>query len=94
MKALTLQGVDGVVWRTEETPDNAKAFSQQKDTKYPQVSVVCQMELSSHLIIASAFDDHAVNEMILAEKLIDSTPDNSLTLFYRGLYSLGLRYQW
>jgi hypothetical protein len=91
---LTLLGVDGVVWRTEDTPDNAEAFSRQKDTQYPQVRMVCQMELSSHLITASAFDDYAVNEMILAEKLIDSTPDHSLTLFDRGFYSLGLLYQW
>ena len=91
---LTLLGVDGVVWRTEDTPANAEAFSRQKDTQYPQVRMVCQMELSSHLITASAFDDYAVNEMILAEKLIDSTPDHSLTLFDRGFYSLGLLYQW
>lgn len=91
---LTLLGVDGVVWRAEDTPDNAEAFSRQKDTQYPQVRMVCQMELSSHLITASAFDDYAVNEMILAEKLIDSTPDHSLTLFDRGFYSLGLLYQW
>ena len=91
---LTLLGVDGVVWRTEDTPDNAEAFSRQKDTQYPQVRMVCQMELSSHLITASAFDDYAVNEMILAEKLIDSTPDHSLTLFDRGFYSLGLLHQW
>jgi len=91
---LTLMGVDGVVWRTEDTPDNAAAFFRQKDTQYPQVRMVCQMELSSHLITASAFDDYSVNEMILAEKLIDSTPDNSLTLFDRGFYSLGLLHQW
>ncbi|MBL4816124.1 MAG: IS4 family transposase [Shewanella sp.] len=91
---LMLLGVDGVVWRTEDTPDNAEAFSRQKDTQYPQVRMVCQMELSSHLITASAFDDYAVNEMILAEKLIDSTPDHSLTLFDRGFYSLGLLHQW
>lgn len=91
---LMLLGVDGVVWRTEDTPDNAEVFTTPKNTQYPQVRMVCQMELSSHLITASAFDDYAVNEMILAEKLIDSTPDNSLTLFDRGFYSLGLLYQW
>ena len=80
------------MWRAEDTPDNAEAFSRQKETLYPQVSMVCQMELSSHLITASAFDDCAVNEMFLAEKLIDSTPDHSLTLFDRGFYSLGLLY--
>lgn len=91
---LTLLGVDGVVWRTPDSPENADAFSRQKDTQYPQVRMVCQMELSSHLITGSACDDYAVNEMMLAEKLIETTPDNSLTLFDRGFYSLGLLHQW
>ncbi|MDN3653981.1 IS4 family transposase, partial [Thalassotalea ponticola] len=47
-----------------------------------------------HLITGSAFDDYTVNEMVLAEKLIESTPDNSLTLFDRGFYSLGLLHKW
>lgn len=91
---LTLLGVDGVVWRLPESPENNESFSRQKDTQYPQVRMVCQMELSSHLITASAFDDYAVNEMTLAEQLIESTPDNSLTLFDRGFYSLGLLHKW
>lgn len=52
------------------------------------------MELSSHLIINSAFDDYNVNEMKLAEQLVDTTPDNSLTLFDKGFYSLGLLHKW
>ena len=32
--------------------------------------------------------------MILAEQLIDTTSDNSLTLFDKGFYSLGLLHQW
>ncbi|RHW74542.1 IS4 family transposase [Colwellia sp. RSH04] len=91
---LTLLGVDGVVWRTDDSEENNKAFTKPKNTQYPQVRMVCQMELSSHLISASAFDDYNVNEMVLAEKLIESTPDNSLTLFDRGFYSLGLLHKW
>lgn len=91
---LTLLGVDGVVWRTPDSPQNNDAFSRQKDTQYPQVRMVCQMELSSHLITGSAFDDYAVNEMVLAEKLIETTPDHSLTMFDKGFYSLGLLHQW
>lgn len=91
---LTLLGVDGVTWRTEDTAENNKAFSKPSSTQYPQVRMVCQMELSSHLITGSAFDDYNVNEMVLAEQLIDTTPDNSLTLFDRGFYSLGLLHKW
>ncbi len=56
--------------------------------------MVCQMELSSHLITGSAFGCYTVNEMKLAEQLIDTTPDNSLTLFDKGFYSLGLLQAW
>lgn len=96
---LTLLGVDGVLWRTEDSKDNAQAFAKPtqrdgKETQYPQVRMVCQMELSSHLITGSAFDCYTVTEMKLAEKLIENTPDNSLTLFDKGFYSLGLLQKW
>ncbi len=95
---LRLLGVDGVVWRTPETPENDAAFTRTRnkagEASYPQVRMVCQMELTSHLLTASAFDSVAENEMSLAAKLIDSTPDHSLTLFDKGFYSLGLLHQW
>ena len=96
---LTLLGVDGVVWRTEDTNENNSVFMKPTshgglETQYPQVRMVCQMELSSHLITGSAFDSYAVNEMVLAEQLIETTPDNSLTMFDRGFYSLGLLHKW
>ncbi|EEZ39732.1 IS4 family transposase [Photobacterium damselae] len=87
---LTLLSVDGVVWRTPDNQENEEAFSRQKGTQYPQVRMVCQMELSSHLITASAFDNYNTNEMVLAEKLIETTPDHSVTMFDKGFYSLGL----
>ncbi|MCV3262451.1 IS4 family transposase [Vibrio harveyi] len=65
-----------------------------KETQYPQLRMVCQMELSSHLITGSAFDCYTVNEMTLVEQLIETTPDNSLTLFDKGFYSLGLLQEW
>ena len=52
------------------------------------------MELSSHLLTQSAFDSVAVSEMKLAESLIKTTSDHSLTLFDRGFYSLGLLHRW
>jgi hypothetical protein len=81
LNGLTLLSVDGVVYRTLNMKQIMKHSLSTQNTQYPQVRMVCQMELSSHLITASAFDDYTVNEMILAEKLIDTTPDNSLTLF-------------
>ena len=95
---LKILGVDGVVWRTPDTKENEEAFGKlhndKRESAYPQIRMVCQMELTSHLLTASAFDKVATNEMRLAADLIPSTPDNSLTLFDKGFYSLGLLNQW
>lgn len=95
---LRLLGVDGVVWRTPETAENSAAFARTRnscsDSQYPQVRMVCQMELTSHLLTGSAFDSVAVSECRLAEQLIESTPDHSLTIFDRGFYSAGLLHAW
>lgn len=95
---LNLYGVDGVVWRTPDTPSNDEAFARTANkassASYPQVRMVCLMELSSHLLVDSAFESVAENEMTLASQLIEKTPDNSLTLFDKGFYSLGLLHQW
>lgn len=62
--------IDGVLWRAEDSKDNAEAFAKPtnkdgQETQYPQLHMVRQMELSSHLITGSAFDCYTVNEMKL-----------------------------
>lgn len=95
---LNLFALDGVVWRTADTPENNEAFNKHANQHgvqgYPQVRMVCLMELSSHLINASAFDSENVSEMRLAARLTDKTPDNSITLMDKGFYSLGLLHHW
>ena len=95
---LRLLGVDGVMWRTPETDENSQVFARTRnrhqESLYSQVRMVCQMELTSHLLTGVAFDSASVSEYRLAEQLIDSTPDHSLTLFDRGFYSLGLLDAW
>ncbi len=86
------------MWRTPDTPDNAAEFAkpgtQHGETTYPQVRMLCQMELTSHLLVQAVMESCAVNEMVLAEQLIARTPDHSLTLFDKGFYSLGLLHAW
>lgn len=95
---LTLLAVDGVVWRTQDTPENDAAFPRQtyagQPGLYPQVKMVCQMELTSHLLTAAAFGTMKESEYTLAEKLIEQTGDNTLTLLDKGYYSLGLLNAW
>lgn len=95
---LRLLSVDGVVWRTPDTQENREHYgsstNQHGDTGFPQVRMVCQMELTSHLLVSSSFAGYHSNEMKLAEQLVVTTPDHSLTLFDRGFYSLGLLHHW
>lgn len=87
-----------MVWLTPDTPENQAEFARtanaQAESLYPQVRMVCQRELTRHLLTASAIDSVATNEMTLAAELIDQTPDESLTLFDKGFYSLGLLHRW
>lgn len=95
---LNLLAVDGVVWRTADTQENHEIFETQsnhlRENTYPQIRMVCHMEITSHQLINSAFSGYRTGEMILAEQLIDTTPDHSLTLFDKGYYSLGLLNKW
>lgn len=95
---LNLYGVDGVVWRTPDTKENSQTFARTAnkayEAGYPQVRMVCLMELSSHLVLDSAFDSVAENEMNLAANLVNSVPNESLTVFDKGFYSLGLLHDW
>ena len=95
---LNLLGVGGFVWRTADTAENRERYgsgsTQYGDTAFPQIRMVCQMELTSHQLIDSAFDKYKSNEMVLAEQLIEGTANHSLTMFDRGFYSLGLFHQW
>ncbi|MFQ1871922.1 transposase domain-containing protein, partial [Aeromonas veronii] len=68
--------------------------TQHGETTYPQVRMLCQMELTSHLLVQAVMESCTVNEMALAEQLIARTPDHSLTLFDKGFYSLGLLHAW
>ncbi|EWH08064.1 transposase-like protein, partial [Catenovulum agarivorans DS-2] len=95
---LNLLAVDGVSFRTHDNEENREAFgsdsNQYGELSYPQIRMCSLMEVSSHLLLDCNFDSRRVGEMSLAQRLLPSVPDNSLTLFDRGYYSLGLLYQW
>ncbi|QPB82836.1 IS4 family transposase [Pseudoalteromonas rubra] len=95
---LNLLAVDGVTWRAQDTPENRECFgspsNQHGETAFPQIRMVCHMELTSHQLISSAFSGYKTNEMKLADKLVATTPDHSLTMFDKGFYSLNLLHQW
>lgn len=95
---LSLMAVDGTVWRTPDTAENSQAFGRTGNghgaSEYPQLRLVCQMELTSHLLTGAAFKTVSSSEIDLTNELIATTPDHSLTIFDRGFYALGLLERW
>lgn len=96
---LSVLAVDGTIWRTPDTPENSAAYgrtaNQRAVSDYPQVRMVNQIEVSSHLVTATEFGSVSdVSEVDLAAQLIERTPDYSLTLFDKGFYALGLLDKW
>ena len=74
---LNLLAVDGVVWRTTDTPENHETFKAQSnghsENIFPKVWMVCHMEVTSHQLINSALSDYRTSETLLAEHLIKQT---------------------
>ncbi|KHT36931.1 IS4 family transposase [Pectobacterium carotovorum] len=96
---LTLMAIDGTLWRTPDTPENDAAFGRTANassrSEWPQVRMVCQMEVTSHLLTGTAFGSvSAISEVDLAAQLADQTPEHTLTLMDKGFYALGLLHHW
>ncbi|WP_252736009.1 hypothetical protein [Aestuariibacter sp. A3R04] len=68
--------------------------NQHSENTYPQIPMVCHMEITRHQLINIAFAGYRTNEMKLAEEPVETTPDYSLPLFDKGYYSLGLLNRW
>jgi len=93
---LNVLAVDGVMYRADDNDANREAFGCDgaSEGRYPHLRMCCLMEVSSHLLLDSAFDARKVGEMTLAHRMTKAVPDESITLFDRGYYSLGLLYHW
>jgi hypothetical protein len=96
---LTLLAVDGTLWRTPDTPENGKAFGRtanaHSQSDWPQLRMVCQMELTSHLLSGVSFGSVTeTSEVDLAAQLVEQTPDHSLTILDKGFYAPGLLHYW
>lgn len=96
---LTLMAVDGTLWRTPDTPENDAAFGRTANaytrSEWPQVRMVCQMEVTSHLLSAVAFASVSDSgEAELAARLTAQTPDHSLTIMDKGFHAPGLLHHW
>ncbi|MCW6034658.1 IS4 family transposase [Pantoea sp. JK] len=96
---LTLLAVDGTLWRAPDTPENDKAFGRtanaHSQSDWPQLRMVCQMELTSHLLSGVSFGSVTeTSEVDLAAQLVGQTPDHSLTILDKGFYAPGFLHYW
>lgn len=96
---LTLLAVDGTLWRAPDTVENDKAFGRTANAHscsgWPQLRMVCQMELTSHLLSGVSFGSVTeTSEVDLAAQLVEQTPDHSLTILDKGFYAPGLLHHW
>lgn len=79
---LTLMAVDGTRWRT---PENNAAFGRTTNaharSDWPQLQMVCQMEVTSHLVSGVAFGSVSETSKVdLTARLAEQTPAHSLTI--------------
>jgi hypothetical protein len=91
-KGLQLFAMDGTTLRTHDTADNRSHFGAQSyasDTvaSYPQARGVTLTSLPTHLVYGAAFGPYSTNEMLYAKQLVETIPDESLTVFDRGFLS-------
>ena len=91
---LALYALDGVVWRTPDTPENRQHFgaptNQHDKATYPQVRMACLLGIRSRQLIDACFDAYAASEYTLAQTLWPQVPENSLVIVDKGFYSSAL----
>lgn len=90
---LRSYAVDGVVWSVPSTPENDREFGRPRagdgrDGAWPQLRAVCLMDTCTHLLRAVDFGECQSGELSYAKTLIQTAPDDSLTIFDRA-YFLG-----
>ena len=89
-RGLALYGVDGTHLRLPDTDGNFEAFGMPGgrngpgDAGYPQVRLVCLLNLSTRLLVDAEMGPWRASEHELASDLWSVIPEDSLTLLDRG----------
>lgn len=93
---LHVLSVDGTLFRTPDSPENAASFGfiDPSSGTFPQVRMVALMATHSHMLLDAAFGGVAEGELTLAQRLLSAAPDHSLTLFDRCYFSAAFLLEW
>lgn len=94
-RGLSLYALDGVVWRTPDTPDNRECFGGQRNhaehqSPFPQVRMACLLDVRARLLVDASLGAYETSEYTLAEQLWPQLPEDSLVIVDKGFYSAGL----
>lgn len=91
-KGLSQFALDGTTLKVHDTPEHRSHFGAQiypsgRISSYPQVRGVTLTSVPTHLIRNALFGPYGINEMLYAKQLLESIPDDSLTVFDKGFLS-------
>lgn len=91
-KGLRLLAMDGTTLRTQDSPAlrdhfGAQGYAKGTVSSYPQIRGVTLTALPTHLIRDAMFGPYGCSENHYAKQLLDSVPDDSLTVFDKGFLS-------
>lgn len=91
-KGLSLFALDGTTLKVQDTPEHRSHFGAQtypsgRISSYPQMRGVTLTSVPTHLIRNALFGPYDTNEMLYAKQLLESIPDDSLTVLDKGFLS-------
>jgi len=91
-KGLSQFALDGTTLKVHDTPEHrsdfgAQIYSSGRVSSYPQVRGVTLTSIPTHLIRDALFGPYGINEMLYAKQLLESIPDDSLTVLDKGFLS-------
>lgn len=89
-RGLTLFGIDGTTLRTPDSDENRRCFESHAGSGYPAVRLVTLIGLRNRIALDCAFDGWRASETTLAEQLLCSVPDNSLTVMDRYYHNYSI----
>jgi hypothetical protein len=89
-RGLSLFAVDGTCVRVQDSDENFEVFGKPggragpSDAGYPQLRLVCLMDLGARLLVEASIGSFATGEQTLALDLWERVPPTSLTILDRG----------
>lgn len=82
-RGLKLFGIDGTSLRLPDSKANREEFEGTTDSAFPLLRLVALVALRSRLVLNAECDGWRTSEMALANRLLPSIPDHSLTVLDR-----------